>query len=675
MIKPHLAGSPAGKENSMSDFKAKWITNEDFAPLVPLNVFHKELETYEPYHEERYRNRHILFRKKITLPAFEKATVRISADDYYKLYVNGVFVTQGPAPGYPFHYYYNELDLTNYLVPGENTIAVHTYYQGLINRVWVSADYRHGMVFDLTADRVCVAESDESWKCAYHTGFSACGIIGYDTAYAENFDAGSSEYDFASPDFDDNAWQNARYRQNVDYTLYPQPTKQLEIYDVKPKALTRMDKGFRVDFGFEAAGYLTFRASGKRGDVITLRFGEELNDDGSVRFDMRCNCKYEEYFTLSGRPDDRLSQYDYKAFRYAEILLPDGAVINEDSIAITVRHYPFREIKHYTGKNERLAAIYKLCSNTVKYGVQECFVDCPTREKGQYLGDVTIAGIASVALTGDPAMMKKALENYAQSSFICKGLMTVAPASFMQEIADYSLQFPFQVLWLYRYTGDKAFLEHMYPFVKNVYEYFAAFENEYGLIENIREKWNLVDWPDNLRDNYDFPLERPIGPGCHNLPNAFYLAMLKSVEEICAALGKPPLGDRERVREAYIRAFYNKEQKLFVDSVGSAHASFHSNVIALFAGVWTDEENKRAIIGLIERKKLTCGGVYMAFFAGYALKQVGETELMERLIADDDAWANMLAEGATTCFEAWGKEQKWNTSLFHPWASAPAILL
>ena len=35
----------------------------------------------------------------------------------------------------------------------------------------------------------------------------------------------------------------------------------------------------------------------------------------------------------------------------------------------------------------------------------------------------------------------------------------------------------------------------------------------------------------------------------------------------------------------------------------------------------------------------------------------------------------MLDEGATTCYEAWGKEQKWNTSLFHPWASAPAILL
>ena len=35
----------------------------------------------------------------------------------------------------------------------------------------------------------------------------------------------------------------------------------------------------------------------------------------------------------------------------------------------------------------------------------------------------------------------------------------------------------------------------------------------------------------------------------------------------------------------------------------------------------------------------------------------------------------MLSEGATTLFEAWGKEQKWNTSLCHPWACAPLPVL
>jgi hypothetical protein len=66
-------------------------------------------------------------------------------------------------------------------------------------------------------------------------------------------------------------------------------------------------------------------------------------------------------------------------------------------------------------------------------------------------------------------------------------------------------------------------------------------------------------------------------------------------------------------------------------------------------------------------------GVYMAYFALAALVKCGETEAAETLAVDDGAWLNMLKEGATTTFEAWGKNQKWNTSLFHPWATAPLI--
>jgi hypothetical protein len=44
------------------------------------------------------------------------------------------------------------------------------------------------------------------------------------------------------------------------------------------------------------------------------------------------------------------------------------------------------------------------------------------------------------------------------------------------------------------------------------------------------------------------------------------------------------------------------------------------------------------------------------------------------LATSEGAWMNMLREGATTTYEAWGKEQKWNTSLFHPWATAPLIV-
>ena len=105
------------------------ITTPDFAAREPLNVFHREAEPWQNRHDAALENKHILFRRAFTLESVpEKAILYLTADDYYKLYINGSFVTQGPAPGYPFHYYYNTLDITKYLHKGENLIAVHTYY-------------------------------------------------------------------------------------------------------------------------------------------------------------------------------------------------------------------------------------------------------------------------------------------------------------------------------------------------------------------------------------------------------------------------------------------------------------------------------------------------------------------------------------------------------------------
>lgn len=49
--------------------------------------------------DQKFLCRHILFRKQVSLPKIGKALLKITADDYYKLYINGQFVAQGPAYG------------------------------------------------------------------------------------------------------------------------------------------------------------------------------------------------------------------------------------------------------------------------------------------------------------------------------------------------------------------------------------------------------------------------------------------------------------------------------------------------------------------------------------------------------------------------------------------------
>ncbi len=130
----------------------------------------------------------------------------------------------------------------------------------------------------------------------------------------------------------------------------------------------------------------------------------------------------------------------------------------------------------------------------------------------------------------------------------------------------------------------------------------------------------------------------------------------------------------EKRKAAFIAAFYDSGKRLFADREGSRHPSIHINALALYFSM-QPEESEDAITEMIRKKGLNCG-VYMAFFVLKGLANIGEKELAYELITGSGihSWVNMLREGATTCFEAWGKEQKWNTSLCHPWASAPVIL-
>lgn len=658
------------------------FTDARFADLAPISVFHREAEAPNSLSPTEYANSHILFRKKFTLARTDGCVLRISADDYYKLYVNGRFVTQGPAPGYHTSYYYNEIPLDGFLVEGENTVAVHTYYQGLINRAWVSGDMRHMLAAELVQDGTVILVTDETWKTAPHTGFSPLHYIGYRTAFAERYDSRAPEVGFASPDFDDSSWAFARQYHTAEYTFIPQPTKQLDLYPLAPMSIVRQGNVISVDFGREVVGMLSLRAIGNEGDQVIIRAGEELNEDGSVRYEMRCNCKYEEEWILSGK-EDTLDQFDYKGFRYVELLIPDGCRIDDNDIAAVVRHYPFREAvdfplthSRYAAKRRDLERIWRLCADTLKYGVQEIYMDCPTREKGQYNGDASIMAPAHTLLTGDGTMMKKALTEYARSSFISEGFMTIAPASFMQEIADYSMQYPMQLLAYHRLTGDLDTLRELEPYATRCTEHFASFARHDGLLESV-DTWNIVDWPKNLRDDYDFSCEKPTPPGVHNVINAFYYGMLADMNRIYEMLGIDRRFDTKTVAESYVRVFYRPSLSLFADTEVSDHTAIHSELLPLFFGLdeYAPEGTREAILAVLRQRGLAPLGVYMAYFLLEALVRLGEYDTAVELMTAENAWLLMLSEGATTTFEAWSKDQKWNTSLCHPWATAPILIM
>ena len=680
-------------------FQPHWYTIPEFEKQIPKKPYHKEYEP-SPLYGSRILNLHILARSEYFILSEEhkkqKYILRITADDYYKVYVNGKYIGQGPAPAYPEKYYYNTYDITKELRTGNapNIIAVHLYYQGLVNRVWNSGEERVALAAEISQELqeqnlqgellyneilhkqiLCTPLVWSYKKSEAYTG----DRIGYDTQFLEDFDSRlwDKNWNQIQINEEDNRyedWKPMKRAVWANYHVVPQPTKQLLVYKRRPAVLKQLaDKSWFIDAGEEVTGGLYLRAEGKTGQKIKILFGEELTEEGKVRYDMRCGCKYKEIWTLTDG-ECELEPFDYKGFRYASLETEDEVTFKE--IQLILRHYPLDESLCILKTDDSwLDKIFLMCKNTVKYGTQEAYLDCPTREKGQYLGDAVITARSQVWLTGSTEMLRKCIDQFAQTSMICPGLLAVAPGSVMQEIADFSLLWPELLMTDYLFTGDKKFLEQYYPVAEGILNYFRKYAGKNGLLNQVAEKWNLVDWPENLRDNYDFSLTRPIvDSGYHNVINALYVGAVKTISHIEEILGYPTR-DWTALQDAYCEMFFRKELGVFADSEKSYHASVHSNIYPLYFGLVPEEYVETTADFLV--KKGFCCGVMLSYYMLKALARAGRYEDIYQLIVNqsEHGWINMLRENATTCFEAWGKEQKWNTSLCHPWATAPISVI
>lgn len=659
-----------------SPFTGSWITTAELAKLPVYNVFHRQLDKNQPPNPHAdVQNKHVLFRKNFIAGRAKDAKLHITADDYYKVYINGRFVGQGPAPAYYSRYYYNTIDVAPYLVDGENTIAVHTYYQGLINRVWVSGDNLHGLLLELVADGTSILTSDTSFKVHEHTGYASCGIVGYSTQFMEHYDANAPECDFFKPRFDDSGWDAAVVNENIKHNVAQQPSKQLVFDIINPIQMTRNGQTILIDFGAVYVGYFTMVARGEKGSIVTMRFGQELNEDGSLRFAIRANCTYEEKMTLSGG-NDLLNQFDYKAFRYAEITLPEGADATPESLKLISRHYPFNLTAKPKYTDDACLAIWKLCTESLHYGVQEVIQDCMDREKGYYMGDGCYSLFTYCLLQNDFMLMEKFIDDCLDTAFVNRGLMTCANCSFMQEIAEYPLIMITIILPYLQLTKRYEFIAERYDQLKDVMDFYREqYAQADGLLNNL-DKWCVVEWPKNLRDGYDADITE--GRVCtvkHTAINAYYVGAVKCMNKIANLIGKPAYADAQPLQEAFLKAFYDNEQHLFTDSEPSSHISFAANAYSAFYDLFPDEQGKQAFIQMVREKRLTASMLFVTFPMFSFLAREGEDELLYSLLTEPTAWLNIIAEGGVHTFEAWSKDLKWNTSLFHLTLSFGATFL
>lgn len=367
-------------------------------------------------------------------------------------------------------------------------------------------------------------------------------------------------------------------------------------------------------------------------------------------------------------------------FRFCELLCKDENIqVNE--IAQKALYCLFNEqASSFSCSDIRLNSIYNLCKYSTIANTFNGDYANSERERMMYEADCYIQQLCHYAIDREFAIARYSLENL------------IYHATWPTEWISHSI---FMAWADYRHTGNKEVIRSYYDDLKA--KTMMALETENGLIStrtglqtkeflnsihyNGKELRDIVDWPHGgmgsglggETDNYDFR-------DFNTVVNAFYFQSLVYMAEISKAIEKQ--SDSEffdkkikAVRMVFNQYFLDKERGIYLDGIGSSHASLHANLYALCFGL-VPEKYQSSVIDYIKSKGMACG-VYSSNYLLEALFNYGQSDYaMSLLTSDSDrSWLNMIRVGATMTTEAWDNKYKSNNGWSHAWSASPAHII
>jgi hypothetical protein len=621
-----------------------------------------------------------MFRKEITLdevPA--QVAAWMTADSVYRLYINGRLVSRGPVDiGYEYteaaakidinkvstkRWFYDYRNLTPFFTKGRNVITAEVFgnWRGDSPRVfgrWHTAISRGkpGFLFEarITAadSKETTVKSDSSWKSA--------PADQYPDSTTYNIPKEPKGWRLAG--FDDSSWSPAVEIPNIWEPLIPSEMPPLmeasypvlRFNGLPANRIISADSRFTVVFDRVLSAYPRMKVKGGKGAQM------EIRAHGTLLVTLDGGEQFIEFPFM-----------DEVAPAYTVTLKNVTEPVEILDAGATFTSQPVEYKGAFSCSDPKLNELWDVSRWTVQICLQTHHLDSPNHQEPLAChGDYMIEALAAHYAFAQPWLARQDLR---KSAWIYKNI------NYRNFHTSYSLAWLQMLMDYHDFTGDKALIGELAPYVHELIDTYTSWRGKNGLISDA-PNYMFMDW---VKIN---------GIECHHPPavigqgylTAFYYKGLAMASRIAALTGDTARVAkyaelRQQLAVAFNRELWNPEKGLYRDgkpfqSSVKPHRwlpadtqietfSPHVNFLAVLFDLAPKEQQAPIIKKLLAEKPLNT----QPWFMHWGFQAIDHAGLFETFGTEQMRRWKILPD-TRSFLETWSKGDK-----SHGWCSTPLV--
>jgi len=427
-----------------------------------------------------------------------------------------------------------------------------------------------------------------------------------------------------------------------------------------------------LDLGRVVHGRLVADVSGPAGAIVDIGWDERLLD-GTQRPLPHPGTLHPEWdqvdsWVLDGTAR-HISTLDARAGRYLLLAVWGEGPVRFTDLHVYEERYPVTQRGWFRSSNPRLDAIWQVGVDTAYPSMQDAYAD-PWRERGQWWGDAYITDHINQVAFGDTALLQRGLRFLAEGT-VDGQVPAFAPNSDGAHLLDYAMLWAQSLQDYWVLTGDQAFVAEIYPTLQAFMRHLQAQRNPTtGLLDLPKAHWSqtaLLDWSGN-DSRY----------GQSTALNALYYGTLLDAATLAELLDQD--ADARNWRQTATEVKTQVNQLLYLPDEARYASSLYAGELITptsHAQAWPlafnlppSEKQPALVQDLLATLRIQPYGMY------WVLEGLGNANQIAAAVnLIEERYGRLLDLGATTWWEHWDSNLRYQAALSHSWGGSPTWFL